>query len=208
MTVLASYTDLTTELASWLNRADLTDKIPTFVRLFEARMNRRLRSPDMEVVATQDTVAGTETYALPADARQITEIHLASDPKVVLEGLTLAVLRDTYDDNTQSQPQAYAISGESLVLAPVPDGAYTMTLTYHQTLTGLDSGNATNWLLDDHPDVYLFGSLCMAEAYLKDDDRLAVWKAAWDEALAEIIREANDKRLASQPIRARPSVIE
>jgi hypothetical protein len=42
---IATYAELVSEMGDWLNRTDLTAKIPTFVRLFEARMNRRLRSP-------------------------------------------------------------------------------------------------------------------------------------------------------------------
>jgi hypothetical protein len=35
-----------------------------------------------------------------------------------------------------------------------------------------------------------------------------VWKSAEDEALAEIIREANQKRMPAGPLRASPAVIE
>jgi hypothetical protein len=205
---LATYSELVSEMGDWLNRADLSAKIPTFIRLFETRMNRRLRSPDMEQAFTQDTVAGTDTYALSSRVRQITSAYLTTDPVTNLTGMTPAVLRSSYPDSIQGQPQAYAVSGESLVLAPVPDGDYPLVYSGFATLSGLTAGNPTNWLLDDHPDAYLFGSLCMAEAYLQDDQRLNVWKAAWDEALGEIIREGNAKRLPGGPLVMQPTVIE
>jgi hypothetical protein len=205
---IASYDELVDELALWLNRADLTARIPTFIRLFEARMNRILRNPDMVCTATQDTVADTDTYALPSNFRELETVYLNTDPKCVLQGMTQAVLRNTYTGSTSGQPVAYAVVGESLILAPTPDAAYTMVISGFETLTALNSGNQTNWLLDDHPDLYLFGSLARAEAYLKDDERVGVWKGAEDEILGEALREANAKRLPAGPLMMQPTVYE
>lgn len=205
---ISTYSELVDEMALWLNRSDLTDRIPTFIRLFEARMNRRLRGPDMESTYTQDTVAGTEAYALPSASRQVRQIYLDTDPKVVLTAMTPAVLRNTYPDSLQSQPQAYAVEGESILFAPIPDAAYTITISTFDTLSGLSSGNETNWLLDDHPDLYLFGSLARAEAYLKDDERLVLWKSAEDEILGEIVKEGNAKRNGAAPLQMQPTTYE
>lgn len=204
---IASYTELVDEMAGWLNRADLTSKIPTFIRLFEARMNRRLRNPDMECVATQSTVAGQETYALPANFRELRQVYLETAPRRVLRGMSPADLKSVFTTGGGS-PIAYSVIGESIVLAPVPAGIYAMVISGFETLDGLTTGNPTNWLLDDHPDLYLFGSLARAEAYLKDDARVGFWKSAEDEALDEVVREANLKRLPAGPLQAQPPVYE
>lgn len=205
---IASYSELLTEIDAWLNRTDLSARVPTFIRLFEARMNRRLRDPDMECQSTQETTASTSNYALPTDCRKVRELYMAEDPTVVLEYMSPQAMRDTYADNTTGEPVVYTIIGNELVLAPTPDGAYTLTLTYVQEIPDLTSTNTTNWLLDDHPDAYLWGSLCMAEAFVQNDERLAVWKAAWDEALSEIIREGNQRRVTGGPLCLRPTIIE
>lgn len=36
----------------------------------------------------------------------------------------------------------------------------------------------TNWLLEKHPDLYLFSSLVAAESWLKNDPRIALWEKA------------------------------
>ena len=190
MTVLASYSDLVSEMGDWLNRADLSAKIPTFVRLFEARMNRRLRAPDMEQTFTVDLISGTTTYAINSRIRELREVYLSAP------------------DNSDSEPTTYTLVGENIVLGDDPSDGQTLTYSGYATLAGLDDGNPANWLLNDHPDLYLFGSLARAEAYLKDDQRVAVWKAAEDEALAEVVREANEKRLPAGPLRMQPTVIE
>ena len=38
-----SYSSLQTAVANWLDRSDLTDRIPEFIDLAEARINRALR---------------------------------------------------------------------------------------------------------------------------------------------------------------------
>ena len=43
MAVFKSYSDLKTQVANYLARQDLTDKIPTFIELAEIRLNRDLR---------------------------------------------------------------------------------------------------------------------------------------------------------------------
>jgi hypothetical protein len=205
---IASYGELVSEIGAWLNRVDLADRIPTFIRLFETRMNRRLRDPEMEQTATQDTIAGTEAYDLPSGFIGARLVYIDAVPRVNLTPMSPQSLRTEYSGQESASPAAYAIIGGQMVLAPTPTGTSTLTIVFSRKLTGLDSGNATNWLLDSHPDAYLFGSLCMAEAFLRDDERLNVWKAAWDEALAEIVADGNKRRLPGGPMATRPAVIE
>jgi hypothetical protein len=205
---IATYSELVSEMGAWLNRADLSDRIPTFIRLFEARMNRRLRSPEMEQVATVSTIAGTEGYAFPSGFREARQIYIDAVPRINLVPMSPQSLRTEFTGQESASPSAYAVIDEQIVLAPTPTEADTLVIVYYRALSGLTSGNPTNWLLDNHPDSYLFGSLCMAEAYLQDDQRLNVWKAAWDEALGEIIHEGNAKRLPGGPLQMRPAVIE
>ena len=63
----SNYTELQTSVADWLDRDDLTARIPDFITLAEARFNRLLRIRSMETEAEQVTVAGTRSYSLPTD---------------------------------------------------------------------------------------------------------------------------------------------
>ena len=40
---IGTYAELKTAVANWLDRDDLTDRIPEFIALAEAKMNRNLR---------------------------------------------------------------------------------------------------------------------------------------------------------------------
>jgi hypothetical protein len=46
----------------------------------------------------------------------------------------------------------------------------------------------TNWLLTQHPDLYLYAALVESAPYLKDDERIALWRAELDRRIAEVRR--------------------
>ena len=46
---LANFTDLKASIADFLNRSDLTDVIPDFIKLTESDLNRQLRTREMSV---------------------------------------------------------------------------------------------------------------------------------------------------------------
>lgn len=205
---IASYSELLDEIDAWLDRSDLTARIPTFIRLFEARMNRRLRVPDMETTVTTTLEADETTYALPDDFLGMKSIFVDSSPDRVLVAMTPANIRATYPYATSGLSGAYAIEAGNIILAPPPGSGDTLTMTYYAEIPALTESNTTNWLLDGHPDAYLYGTLCMAQAYLVDDERLATWKAAWDEAVAEVQDSANRSRIPAGPLTMRSAISE
>ena len=205
---IATYSELLTELDAWLNRSDLTDRIPTFIRLFESRANRLLRCPEMHAQASYATASGTPQLALPSDFLSARDLYLDSDPDVVLHAMTPSVLRNTYPLSTGGSPAAYSIVGSNMLLAPVPDDEYTLILDYFQRIPALTEDNTTNWLLTAYPDAYLWGAICMAEAFLRDDNMIAKAKSAWDEAMFEINLQGNRQRLPASPLVMQPTVWE
>jgi hypothetical protein len=84
----------------------------------------------------------------------------------------------------------YTIADMSLRIYPAPTVAGTLALKvlYYARIPELDSPGDTNWLLDAHPDVYLFGSLVEAAGFLHDDARMAVWDSRLQQAISLINR--------------------
>jgi hypothetical protein len=50
----------------------------------------------------------------------------------------------------------------------------------------LSGTNATNWLLTEAPDVYLYGALVHTAPYLKDDARIQVWEALFAQGIENL----------------------
>jgi hypothetical protein len=209
---LENYAALQTEVADWLNRKDLNAKVPTFIRVIEAEAERRLRTWQMErrsyaktLVSATDGSA-SEYLPLPADYLQLIRARVMDAPTQQLP-LSYASM-DQIDVIQRNKPAggiptAYNISGRSLRLGPFPNATYTIEITYFAKIPRLSATETRNWLLQDHPDIYLFGALAAAESYLKNDERVGLWKTQKDDFISQL-ETANERAAKSgQPMRAR-----
>lgn len=89
-------------------------------------------------------------------------------------------------------------------LAPAPDTAYTVSLNYITKLVSLSDTKVFNWLITDHPDIYLYATLIESAPYLKDDDRLPMWKSELRERLEELRLLKERQRIGAGAPRIRP----
>lgn len=199
MTV-TTYSGLVSAVTEYLARdqdATLIARIPDFIVLCEAKLNRLVLHPQMETrsTATCDTSDDDpEFISLPSDFQSMRRVRLSSvTGKPRLEFMAQSQLEDyRYSiDDVSDQPVYYTIVGDELELAPTPSENYTVEMVYRANLAALNSGNSTNWLIDLAPDVYLYGVLLEAAAYMQGDDRLAVWGAAFSTALEQLNAHGN-----------------
>jgi hypothetical protein len=179
---LTTSSELQAAVAAWLARDDLAATIPDFVSLFEAVANRRLRVREMEATAALATAAGEA--ALPADYLAWKRLTWLGARPVQLDYAHPDYLRAAYPGAEAGTPNLFTIEGAALRIRPVDDAG--LSLLYWQKIPPLADG--INWLFAAHPDVYLFGALCEANIFLRDDATAAIWKGRRDEAFDEIER--------------------
>lgn len=199
--MITTYAELQTAVGNWLNRSDLNAQIPDFITLCEARLNRTLRTPEMEEVVEQ--AVSSEATALPSDFLEARNLYIDGNPDIHLKAVTPQQLREEFPYENDGLPALYTIRGQEILIAPVPTSSQTLVFTYYKKIPALSDSNTSNWLLASHPDVYLWGALTMAEAYLKDDDRVGVWKGAWEEAIREVQFSGHKARIPSGPLSGR-----
>ena len=183
---ISTYTELQTAVANWLDRDDLSARIPEFISLTEARFNRLLRIRSMETEADQATVAGTRTYSLPTDYRQMRTVHLTTNPITPLSYITPEIMDRIWAGSTSGKPVSYTIKGNNIYLGPAPDAVYTIRFLYYKKIPSLSALVSTNDLLTDAPDVYLYGCLLEAEPFLQNDARVQLWATAFQQAITDI----------------------
>lgn len=194
---LDSYSGLVSAIGDWLDRDDLASRAPDFIRLTEVRLNRLLDDPDMEVVNT--AVAVGETTALPADFGSLVSISdNMGRPLQAMGSIEFAGI----DRTIGGQPRFYVIEDNSINFAP-SDATATIRLVYRRTIPPLTEVAPTNWLLERAPDLYLYGALMQAEAFLAEDDRVSGWKASFDEAIAELRVDGLKRKWGPGPIAPR-----
>jgi hypothetical protein len=185
---ISTYAELKTAVANFLARTDLTDQIPNFIQLAEARLSRELETRDQEKRANATLTSGDEFIALPTDMREIREIKLNTSPNVVLEYKSPTALDTTYTGST-GKPLAYSIVGGELKIRPIPDDSYTAEIIYIGSLSALSDSNTTNVMLTRHPDAYLSGSLVEAYTYLMDEARASTYDAKFTRSIEEIRKD-------------------
>lgn len=189
---LTNYTTLIAAIAEWLARDDLTARIPDFVTMAEAKINRLLLHPGMETrtTVTVDTNEASPEYIdLPTGFQTMRSARLSGvTGKPRLSFMTQTQMDDyRYStDNVTGQPAYFSIVGSEMELAPTPNDNYAVQMVYRTNITALTESNLTNWLMTLAPDLYLYGSLLESAAYNQDDNRLGVWASAFQTCLDQL----------------------
>ena len=169
MALITSYSTLQDAVGDWLERSgdsDVSSQVTTWIDLAEARLNRELRG-------LRTTTVDDATLTGASSSRNISISALAFLAPVALfltTDSTYTRLRP-YAPGTMSlttsngYPKAWAINGTNIELDAPCDQAHTFVFRYHQAL---DIATATNWLLTNYPDVYLYESLKQSAIFFKD----------------------------------------
>lgn len=200
---LTTYTGLVASVGRWLNRPDLADDVPDFIRLAEARFRRELVMPDME---TTIAVTPASSVALPVDFDSVRALGItgrrAMDQLAPADYSALPVER--FGAPVTGEPDRFAIIAGQLLFWPPPDASYSVRMAYLAMLPPLGLAVESNWLLAKHPDAYLYATLLQAEFYGWNDDRLSLMKGALDEVLDEIKRSGARARYGAGPLVMKP----
>ena len=186
---LDTYGGLKTSIANFIARADLTTPIPDLVTLCHKQLMRELRGHPLLQKRDPAFSIDSEYEAVPSDFMSLRTMYLNTSPKTEV---THWAPDGMGDFSGSGKPRHVAIVGAttagsaSFRFAPVPDGTYTAPLEFNAMVTFFASDGATNWILTDHPDVYLYGSLLQAVAYIGDDPRIPQWQSFYITALQRL----------------------
>lgn len=196
--VIATYSDLVASVQAELDRDDVDDvRVVEFIQRFEARMNRLLRVPEMEAVA-QIAMADGSGY-LPTDFLELRRVYDADNCPVP------AVEPSAWLERRTSGGKVHCIVAGALRVAPDSDDA--VSILYYAKIPALNDDQQSNWLLEAHPDLYLYGVCYLFCSHVDDDDGVLKYKAAADEVFGELIASGERRRFGG-PLRHRPVVMQ
>ena len=190
---ITNYTELQDAIADFLNRDDLTARIPTFVDMAEAALNRDLRHWRTENRAIAPV--NSRYSALPSDFVEPIRMELADDKTKVslMSHYEMQTQRELSNDK-QGKPLYYNITQGEIELFPTPDVSYNLEMYYYGKIPALSSSNATNVVLSNFPDAYLYGSLLHTAPYLGDDQRTQVWATLYQGTIDAINRQSESAK--------------
>lgn len=190
---ITSYSELQTAVANWMQRSDLTSRIPEFIALAEAKFNRGFLEDDPFYASAQEaqaTATATEFMSFPTDFGVLRTIKVLSSPIRNLDYLPPQDIDQKFTSAASGIPKFYSIQANQIRIVPAPDSTYTVKLDYFQKITPLAT-TSPNWLLTAHPDIYLYGSLLESAGFAQDDPRIPLWKEAYQRACSSLKNHQN-----------------
>lgn len=198
---ITTYAELQTAVANWMNRTDLTSRITEFIANSEAHFNRRFIQFKHPKMLTSTTLAVSGRYTnLPSDCKRVERaIWLGNGMREPLEFMAGEHVTDFDDGTTTGTPLYYSIRGSQIEVIPAPGSAGTVEFYYWTYLAALTGSNTSNWILEDHPDAYLYRSMYEAALYMGDSKRMDTSAKLYGEIERDIKREAHHMRFGVAP---------
>lgn len=195
---LDTYPALQNQVKSFLHRASLldavgSDNVPDLIRLGELWLFRKARTPEMEATLSGQIDGTTGALAVPSDYAALKHARLTTSPSVALKMRATRWIMEKYPlRSANGRPNFIGRDGSSFIFGPFPDSAYSVAGVYYAKPTSIQS--SANTLFLANPDAYLYSALAEAEAYVKNDKRIALWISKRESIIADINGEADEGR--------------
>ena len=188
MASVMTYSSLVENIQSYLERTDQAtlDKIPTFIMLAEQVMAADLKFLGNLTVATSNMVQGENVIDKPARWRKTVSMN------VTVNGVRQPIflrkyeyLREYWPDPSQQDVPFFYCDYDYThwMIAPTPDDDYAYEVLYYERVQPLDTTNQSNWFTEYAPQALLYGSLLQAMPFLKNDERIPMWQAQYEQIM-------------------------
>ncbi len=202
---LTNYSTLKTSIANWLNRSDLTSEIADdFIKLTEADFNSKLRVRKM-ITQTSFTI-DSETEVLPTGFLQVRDIYILNgNTKCPLRYMTPSQMDQIKGTSTTGLPSSYTILGDTFRFSPKPDSSYTAYINYYKSFDALSDTTTTNYILQTHPAIYLYGSLFHAANFLGgiNPQQVQTWQQMFATAMERLELNDREDQFSGSPLQIR-----
>jgi len=188
MASVMTYSSLVENIQSYLERTDQAtlDKIPTFIMLAEQVMAADLKFLGNLTVATSNMVQGENVIDKPARWRKTVSMNVtvngARQPVFLRK---YEYLREYWPNPTQQDVPFFYCDYDYThwMIAPTPDDDYAYEVLYYERVQPLDATNQSNWFTEYAPQALLYGSLLQAMPFLKNDERIPMWQAQYEQIM-------------------------
>lgn len=169
-----NYGELKAAIANRLARTNLTPVIPDFITLGESRLYAGFKDIEVSVppLRLQQMIAteSTSLAALPTGFLELSRftVPCSYSPRA-LEYKTPQDFAGLPTSSNSAFYYTFQDGGVAVQGGTAPTG---FKFVYYKRFNTLVADSDTNWLLTNHPGVYLYSALIEAYAHIKDDARL------------------------------------
>lgn len=191
---IQTYKDLKSAVAEWMDRPGLSGDVPSvvtqgnispvdvFCSHVEAECNRRLRTEDMVTIIFNSGCESQSVVLLPDN---ILAMRLVTINGVDADYLTPEMF--TTAEAIYCEKPLYTRVANQIHVYPEMAVADDITIIAYVTVPPLVNDDDVNWLLRKFPDVYLYGCLYEASAYVFDVPHEERWGQKFNQAIQDLI---------------------
>lgn len=189
-----TYDSLVDDVSTYLERTDEATliKIPQFIMLAEQVIAADIKFLGNLVVVESTMVIGEPVIAKPARWRKTVSMN------VTVAGERFPVLLRKYEYLREYWPQSTLKDVPKFycdydythwLVAPTPAAVYSYEALYYERVQPLDSSNQSNWFTEYAPQALLYGTLLQAMPFLKNDERMPMWQAQYQQIISALQTE-------------------
>jgi hypothetical protein len=184
------------------NDASFVDQIPRLIMLTEQSIAAEIKTlMQLNVVNTTLTV-NDPVLQKPVRWRKTVSMKVNGQP---ILNRSMDYVTQFQSESPTGQPLYYGdYDYDHWAVAPIPDDDYTVQMIYYSRIQPLDIENQENLLTREAPQALLFGTLLQTQGYLKNTDKLAVWKGYYDAAIAALKGEDQRRMVDRNAVRQEP----
>ena len=204
-----TYTSLVNQVTDYIDRddTDTLNEVPNFI--YQAQQNLALACKTIlvESYIVGNFITGTSVYQKPANWRRNVSMNVGSvgpnfntrNPVLLRPYEFLRMYTpDSADATKRALPQFYSDYGyTNFLVAPTPDQNYPFEYCFLQIPAVISQDNQTNYWTNFAPQLLLNATLVEAMSFLKNDDRIQVFKAAMQEGI-DLINKQDDMRIVDR----------
>jgi hypothetical protein len=190
-----TYDNLVADIINYMERDDaqFVAQIPNLIGLAESAIAAQLKTY-LQLTVVETTLAANQVVLnKPARWRKTVSMKTNGQPILLRSQDYVAQYQS---ESSTGTPLYYAdYDYNNWAFAPKPDTSYPIEILYYSEIQPLDSQNQQNLFTRECPQAMLFGSLLQAQGYLKALDKLPIWKQYYDDSLAALKQEDNQRRI-------------
>lgn len=177
------------------------DQLPRLINMAERRIAHELKLQGFIRFVTTPLQPNVAVYQKPDRWRDTVSMTLNGRP---IFTRSYEYLRSYWPDEAETgTPEFYAdYDYAHWLLAPTPNAASTLEVSYYELPRPLDETNQSNWLTTYAPNLLLYGALLEATPFLKNDERVGTWQAMYDRAAQALSGEDLKKILDRSAVRS------
>jgi hypothetical protein len=199
-----TYDSLVEDVIKYSERDDdnFVNQIPRLIMMAEQAIAAEIKTLMQLNVVNTTVLANNAVLQKPARWRKTTSMKINGQP-VMLKSMDYVSMYQSESD--PGVPLYYGdYDYDHWALAPVPATTYPLQIIYYSRIQPLDITNQENLLTREAPQALLFGTLLQAQGYLKNQEKLMVWKSFYTDAIAALKTEDQKRMIDRNSVRPEP----